>query len=245
MIVTSLRPRTVVVVDRTYYYYYYPSTHVWYVKSSHNGQEGYVVVSPPANYEVDQLPTDAKEVKVEDQVYYFSKVEGAFYIKIERDGKTRYVIVDAPLGALVDALPDQAIEYEEDGDKVYQYGETYYVMETDPAGKAGYVVTAPPASEVVEVDEMAEDTITMEVDGTAYYYMDGAFYLPDRESGENVYSVAEPPLGGNVETVPDGSVVFTIDGMTYYQFDNVFFTQAEDDGFTIVAEPGEAAGTPP
>ena len=226
------------VVGGTYDYYYYPNTHVWYVKETYNSQEGYVAVSPPANYEVDVLPEDAKEVTVEDQAYNFSEIEGAFYIQIERDGQTRYVIVDPPLGALVDAVPAQAVEHKEDGEMVYQYGEAFYVKETDATGKTGYVVTTPPASEVIEVDDMAEDTVTMEVDGTAYYYIDGAFYVPDRESGKNVYAVTEPPLGGKVRAPPDGSVVFTEDGVRYYQFDNVFFTEQPDGGHVIVAEPG-------
>ena len=244
MIISALRPRTVVVVDHTYHYYYPPQTHVWYVKSSSNGQEGYVVVSPPANYEVDQLPKDAKEVKVEDQIYYFSEVEGAFYVKIEREGKTRYVIVDPPLGAMVDALPAQAIEHNEDDEKVYQYGKTFYVKETDDTGKTGYVVTTPPPSEVIEVDKMADDTITLNVDGTVYFYVDGAFYLPDKESGENVYGVADPPVGGKVETPPDGAVVFTVKGVTYYQFDNVFLTQQQGN-YVIVEEPQEGDLPPP
>lgn len=239
VLVAALRPRTVVVVGHTNHYYYHPHTHVWYVSSSSNGQEGYVPVAPPANYEVDQLPKDAKEVKVEDQLYYFSEIEGTFYIKIERDGQTRCVIVDPPLGAMVDALPKQALEHDDDGEKVYQYGETYYVKGTDSAtGRTGYLVTAPPASEVIEVDEMAEDTITMDVDGTVYYYIKGAFYLPDKESGENVYGVAEPPLGGKVRAPPDGSVVFTESGVQYYQFDNVFLAQQNSGGYVIVAEPG-------
>jgi hypothetical protein len=237
-IVAALRPRTVVIVDRTYPYYYNPDTYVWYVSSSNNGQDGYVEVSPPANYEVDRLPRDAKQVVVEDQVYYFSEVEGAFYVQIERVGKTLYVIVDPPLGALVDALPKQAMEYEEDGEKVYQFGETFYVKATDDAGKTGYIVTTPPAPEVIEVDKMAEDTLTMDVDGTVYYYIDGAFYLPDKESGKNVYGVAEPPLRGKVKKPPDGSVLFTEDGVTYYQFDNVFLAQEQQGGYVIVAEPG-------
>ncbi len=236
-IIAALRPRTVVVVDHTYHYYYHPQTHVWYVSSSSSGQEGYVAVSPPPNYEVDQLPKDARQVKVEDQIYYFSEVEGAFYVEIDREGRTLYVIVDAPLGALVDALPKQAIEYKEGAEKVYQFGETFYVKTTDDAGKTGYIVTTPPASEVIEVDQMAEDTITMDVNGTVYYYIEGAFYLPDKESSENVYGVAEPPLGGKVMIPPDGSVTFTEDGTTYYQFDNVFLTQ-RDGGYVIVAEPG-------
>jgi len=112
------------------------------------------------------------------------------------------------------------------------------VKETDDAGKTGYVVTAPPPSEVIEVDKMTDDTITMNVDGTVYYYVDGAFYLPDAESGKNVYGVAEPPLGGKVKTPPDGSVVFTENAKTYYQFDNVFLTQRQEGGYVIVAEPG-------
>lgn len=226
------------VVDDTYDYYYYPKTHVWYVQESYNNQEGYIAVSPPADYEVNRLPEDAKEVTVEDQTYYFSEIEGAFYIQIERDGQTRYVIVDPPLGALVDAVPAQAAKHKEAGEVVYQYGETFYVKEADATGKTGYVVTAPPASEVIEVDEMAEDTITMDVDGTIYYYIDGAFYLPDKKSGENIFAIAEPELGGEVAALPDGSVVFTEDGTTHYQFDNVFLDEQPDGGYVIVAEPG-------
>lgn len=226
------------VVDRTYHYYYYPNTHVWYVKESNNGQEGYVEVSPPSNYEVDVLPKDAKKVSVEDQDYYFSEIEGAFYIQIERNGQTRYVIVDPPLGALVDALPARAVEHDEDGEKVYQYGETFYAKESDETGKTRYVVTSPPASEVVELDKIPDGTTTLDVDGTVYYYIDGAFYLPDKESGKNIYAVSDPLLGGKVAGPPDGSVVFTEDGVQYYQFDNVFLAPQKDGGYVIVAEPG-------
>lgn len=238
LFVGALRPRTVVVVDGTYDYYYYPNTHVWYVQESYNNREGYLAVSPPANYEVVRLPEDAKAVTVEDKAYYFSEIEGAFYIQIARDGQTRYVIVDPPLGALVDAVPAQAAKHKEDGVEVYQYAETFYVKETDATGRTGYVVTTPPAPEVIEVDEMAEDTVTMEVDGTAYYYIGGAFYLPDKESGENVYAVAEPPLGGQIRAPPDGSVVFTEDEVRYFQFDNVFLAEQADGRYLIVAEPG-------
>ncbi len=238
LLVSALRPRTVVVVGHSYPYYYHPETHVWYVKESNGGQIGYVETSPPANYEVEHLPGDAKEVTVEDQAYYFSEIEGAFYVQIERDRQARYVIVDPPLGALVEAVPAQAVEHEEDGEMVYQYGEAFYVKETDTTGKAGYVVTTPPASEVIELDEMPADTVTMQVDGAIYYYIDGAFYVPDKDSGENVYAIADPPLGGKVRGPPDGSVVFAEGETTYYQFDSVFLTRQRDGDFVIVAEPG-------
>jgi hypothetical protein len=77
----------------------------------------------------------------------------------------------------------------------------------------------------------------MDVDGKTYYYIDGAFYLPDSESGKTVYAVAEPPVGGSVKTVPDGAVVFTVTDTTYYQFDNVFFNQKPGGGYVIVEEP--------
>ena len=189
---------------------------------------------------MDALPSDAKEVTVEDETYLYSAAERCFYTKIARDGKTRYVIVDAPLGALVDALPKDAVEHEEDGEKVYQYGDAYFVKETDDKGKVGYAVTAPPASEVIEADKLPEDAVTMDVDAKTYYYIDGAFYLPDAESGKKVYAVAEPPIGGNVKTVPDGAVVFTVEGTTYYQFDNVFFNQKPGGGYVIVAEPSSS-----
>ena len=60
----------------------------------------------------------------------------------------------------------------------------------------------------------------------------------DKESGENVYAVAEPPLGGKVRAPPDGSVLFTEGETTYYQFDNVFLTQQQGK-YVIVEEPKE------
>jgi len=240
IVVVSLRPRTVVVYGTPSYYYYYPPTQVWYVKETNNGKDGYVAVSPPPNYEVDALPSDAEEVTVEDETYFYSAAERCFYTKIARDGKTRYVIVDAPLGALVDALPKDVVEHEEDGQKVYQYGDAYFVKETDDKGKSGYAVTAPPASEVIEADKLPEDAVTMDVDGKTYYYISGAFYLPDAGSGKTVYAVAEPPEGGNIKTVPDGAVVFTVEATKYYQFDNVFFKDKPGGGYVIVPEPSSS-----
>jgi len=240
IVVASLQPRTVYVYAAPAQYYYYPSTQVWYVKETSNGKEGYVAVSPPLNYEVDALPSDAKEVTVEDETYFYSAAERCFYTKIARDGKTRYVIVDAPLGALVDALPKDAVEHDEEGEKIYQYGDAYFVKETDDTGKSRYAVTAPPASEVIEADKLPEDAVTMEVDDKTYYYIDGAFYLPDMESGKSTYAVAEPAVGGNVKTVPDGAVVFTVDTTRYYQFDNVFFKDKPGGGYVIVAEPSSS-----
>jgi hypothetical protein len=237
LVVSALRPRTVYVYGTPTVYYYYPSTHVWYVKETNNGQEGYTVVSPPPNYELEKLPPDAEEVTVEDETYYFSRVESTFYTDIQRDGKTVYVIVDAPLGALVDALPKGAIEHEEDGETVYQYGDTFYVKETDESGKTCWVVTAPPASEVVDAETLPEDTVTMEVDKKEYFYMDGAFYARDRESGDNVYAVEEPPIGGKMASLPDGSMVLNESGRTYYQFDAIFMADDPGGGYVIVEEP--------
>ncbi len=86
---------------------------------------------------------------------------------------------------------------------------------------------------------MPKDTVTLEVGGKTYYYIDGAFYVPDPNAGGNFYSVAEVPVGGKVDGLPDGAVVLTEAGKTYYQFDNVFFAQAEDNSYTVVAEPEE------
>ena len=91
---------------------------------------------------------------------------------------------------------------------------------------------------MIELDEVPEGTATITTDGITYYYIDGAFYVPDTESGKNVYAVAEPPLGGEFITPPDGSVLFTEHWVRYYQFDNVFFTEQPDGGYVIVAEPG-------
>ncbi len=240
IVVSSLRPCTIDVYGTPSEYYYDPSTQVWYVKETSNGQEGYAAVSPPPTYEVDALPSDATKVTIDNKRYYYSASERCFYTKIARDGNMRYVIVDAPLGALVDTLPKDAVEHEENGEKVYQYGDAYFVTETDDTGKEGYTVTAPPSPEVIEADTPPEDAVTMDVDDETYYYVDGAFYVLDAESGKTIYSVAEPPVDGNVENVPDGAVTFTAGGTMYFQFDNVFLKEKPGGGFVIVVEPSSS-----
>jgi len=66
-----------------------------------------------------------------------------------------------------------------------------------------------------------------------YYDDDGAYYLqqPDGE-----YLVVQPPVGGIVSSLPDGTVPITVGPTTYYYLDGVFYV-AQDDTFAVVNPP--------
>jgi hypothetical protein len=146
------------------------------------------------------------------------------------------VVIDPPVGANVPDLPEQTAQYEEDGETVYQYDETYYQKASAEEGGQGYVVQAPPPEE--KVDSVPTDAVTFTVDGETYYYLENALYVADANGG---YVNGEPPMDGIAQDVPEGSTVVQEGGKMYFQFDTVFFEQVTSGSGTtykVVPPPG-------
>lgn len=97
-------------------YFYYEG--VYY----DNGPSGYVVVDPPMDADISDLPPGTETVQVGDMLYYY--VDGAFYVQ-QADGS--YVIVAAPMGVTVSMLPSDAIQVGINGTTYYQADMTYYL----------------------------------------------------------------------------------------------------------------------
>ncbi len=65
-----------------------------------NGPSGYVVIAPPVDAVITDMPPDAETVVVGDTYYYYAG--GAFYVQ-QADGT--YIVVAPPLGVAVSTLP--------------------------------------------------------------------------------------------------------------------------------------------
>jgi hypothetical protein len=101
---------------RGHFFFYYGG--VYY----DNGPSGYVVVDPPLDADIPDLPPGAETVQVGGTVYYY--VDGAFYVQ-QPDGS--YVVVAAPMGVTVSLLPSDAVPVGINGTTYYQSGGTYYL----------------------------------------------------------------------------------------------------------------------
>jgi len=99
---------------------------------------GYVVIAPPLDADVPDLPPGAETVVANGTVYYY--VDGTFYVQ-ESDGS--YVVVAAPIGVTVSELPPDAVQVVINGVAYYQSGGIYYlpVMEN---GVTAYLTVAQP-----------------------------------------------------------------------------------------------------
>ena len=87
-----------------------------------NGPSGYVVVAPPMNAEIPELPPGAETVVVGNTVFYY--VAGAFYLQ-QPDGG--FTVVGAPMGAVVSMLPPDASEVDVNGTGYYLADGVYYL----------------------------------------------------------------------------------------------------------------------
>ena len=101
-------------------YFYYQG--VYY----DNGPSGYVIVAPPLDAEVSELPPGVETVVVGDATYYYAG--GAFYLQ-QADGS--YAVVAPPIGVIVSTLPPDATPVVINGATCYQSDGAYYepVME--------------------------------------------------------------------------------------------------------------------
>jgi hypothetical protein len=87
-----------------------------------DGPSGYVVIDPPLDADIPDLPPGAETVVVNGTVYYY--VDGTFYVQ-QSDGS--YVVVAAPLGVTVAELPSDATSVVINGIVYYQADGTYYL----------------------------------------------------------------------------------------------------------------------
>jgi hypothetical protein len=103
-----------------------------------DGSSGYVVIDPPVDASIPELPPGAETVTVGDTLYYYAA--GAFYVQ-QPDGT--FEVVAAPMGVTVSLLPPEATAVVADGTTFYQAEGTYYlpVMQN---GVTAYVTVPPP-----------------------------------------------------------------------------------------------------
>lgn len=86
-----------------------------------NGPSGYVVVAPPVDAVITDLPPDTETVVVGDTTYYYAG--GAFYVQ-QADGT--YIVVAAPIGVTVSTLPPDATPVTMSGITCYQSAGAFY-----------------------------------------------------------------------------------------------------------------------
>jgi hypothetical protein len=87
-----------------------------------NGPSGYVVVPPPMDAEIPELPPGEETVVVGNTIYYY--VAGAFYLQ-QPDGG--FSVVPAPMGAIVSMLSPDASQVDVNGTGYYQADGVYYL----------------------------------------------------------------------------------------------------------------------
>ena len=103
-----------------------------------NGPTGYVVVAPPLDADISDLPPGAETVQdASGNVYYYAA--GAFYVQ-QGDG---YVVVAPPLGVTITDLPPGAVATVANGLTYYQaYGVWYQPVFEN--GVTVYLTVPPP-----------------------------------------------------------------------------------------------------
>ena len=104
------------------------------------GPAGYVVIAPPVDADIPELPPDTETVVVGNTVYYYAA--GAFYLQ-QPDGS--FIVVAAPIGAVVSLLPPDAVPVIINGTTYYLADGVYYqpIMED---GAVAYLVVPQPNS---------------------------------------------------------------------------------------------------
>jgi uncharacterized protein DUF6515 len=70
------------------------------------------------------------------------------------------------------------------------------------------------------------------VSGTPYYYDDGIYYQQQGQDYQEVY----PPVGADVQELPDGAIEIDAGNLAYYYAGGAFYVQ-QDGGFVIAPTP--------
>jgi len=144
-------------------YYYYDGFFYRPYANTQTQTEQYEVVDPPMGVVVPTLPSGAKQVKIDGNIYY--KKNGTFYQEVQQDNKTKYVVVgkngelntgsgedsqdqqyqqdqNAPVpGDVMATLPDGSRSVEINGQQLYVSPDGMYYQEvTNPDNSRGYKI---------------------------------------------------------------------------------------------------------
>jgi hypothetical protein len=87
-----------------------------------NGPSGYVIIAPPVDADVSDLPPGTETVVVGDTIYYYAG--GAFYVQ-QSDGS--YIVVAPPMEVTVTMFPPDAVSVVINGTVYYQADGTFYL----------------------------------------------------------------------------------------------------------------------
>lgn len=71
------------------------------------------------------------------------------------------------------------------------------------------------------------------VNGAPYYYDSGIYYQQAEVGYQEVY----PPMGANIQELPDGAIAIEVDNRDYYYMGGAFYMQQGGGGFVIAAPP--------
>jgi uncharacterized protein DUF6515 len=205
------------VVQQTTYYHYNP----WYRRALYEGEEVYVLTSPPVGYEVEQLP-QVEAVTVNGTRFYYDGTNAAFY----QDAGEKFVVAAAPTGAEVTSIPKDARVDDQEGSDLVIFDNTYFTRTTNSAGKTVYQVEPQPPAE--ELQEIPQGSVSFVADDETYYYVNYNLYVQYSENGKTGYVNGEPELGAQVDKLPEGVTAIEENGKTYQQFDMVFFEEVQD-----------------
>jgi hypothetical protein len=224
---------TTVVVTGTTYYHYNP----WYRKTMYDGEEGYLLTSPPIGYESEELPDGAETVDVEGTTYHYA--DWGFWQAKSGGG---YIVVAPPPGAQVKTIPEESVKHDDEGDvALYQFDQMYFTQESNDAGQAVYEVQPQPPAE--ELESIPDGSPSFVADAETYYYVDFNFYVAYDEDGKTGFVNGEPDIGAQLDTLPEQAEAIEYENVTYYQWDSVFFEEVEDDAggtfYEVVDSPGD------
>ena len=170
-IASSSQTQTVVVTGTTYYHY-----NPWYRRALYEGEQVYVLTSPPAGYEVERLP-QVETVTAGGTRYYYADADAAFY----KDAGEKFVVVAAPVGAEVSSIPKDARAADEEGSDLFIFDPTSFTRTTNSAGKTVYRVEPQPPAE--ELKEIPQGSPSFVADGETYYYVNYSLYVQYSENG--------------------------------------------------------------
>jgi len=79
---------------------------------------------------------------------------------------------------------------------------------------------------------LREGYLQLSVYGAPYIYDDGIYYQQAGDDYQEVY----PPLGADVQALPDGAIQIEAGNLIYYYAGGAFYVQ-QDNGFVIVPPP--------